>query len=233
MANKISATEAASYMKDASNMSRTTETTGADATTAFVRWYANERFGSSGPENIDKAGDALNHMATGGAAGMAQLQDHQQRFLRSGNYSWGDGKAKVETEINATRSEVGGGTGSVQEQVMPAVNAASGRTENIGSGDFSGHPADRHNPFISSRVEGQKTLDEAEGMRDKNDQDSSIVSRPLDTALFDRNRVDPLAVIRNDPTVTAFGNAVSNADQISRERDAARKAAGKSSLEGD
>jgi hypothetical protein len=233
LANKVGATEAAAYMKDASNMSRTTETTGADATTAFVRWYANDRFGSSGPENIDKAGDALNHMATGGAAGMAQLQDHQQRFLRSGNYSWGDGRTQTEAEINATRSEVGGGTGNVQEQVMPAVNATRGRTENIGSGEFSGHPADLHNPLTPSRAEGQKTLDEAEVMRDKNDQDSSTVSRPLDTALFDRNRVDPLAVIRNDPTITAFGDAVSNADQISRERDAARKAAGKPPLEGD
>lgn len=233
LANKVGATEAAAYMKDASNMSRTTETTGADATTAFVRWYANERFGSTGPENIDKAGDALNHMATGGAAGMAQLQDHQQRFLRSGNYTWGDGKTQTEAEINATRSEVGGGTGNVQGQVIPAVNAANGRTENIDYGDFSGHPADRHNALTSSRVEGQKALDEAEGMRDKNNQDSSTVSRPLDTALFDRNRVDPLAVIRNDPTVKAFGDAVSNADQINRERVASRKAAGKTPLEGD
>jgi hypothetical protein len=233
LANKVGATEAASYMKDASNMSRTTETTGADATTAFVRWYANDRFGSSSPENIDKAGEALNHMATGGAAGMAQLQDHQQRFLRTGNYTWGDGKPQTETEINATRHEVGGGTGSIQGHVMPAVNTASERTENIGVGDFGGHPADQHNPLTSSRMEGQKTLDEAEGVRDKNDQDSSAVSRPLDTALFDRNRVDPLAVIHNDPTVTAFGDAVSNADHVSRERDAARKVAGKPPLEGD
>ncbi|MBV5326403.1 MAG: conjugal transfer protein TraG N-terminal domain-containing protein [Chlorobium sp.] len=233
LANKVGATEAASYMKDASNMSRTTETTGADATTAFVRWYANDRFGSSSHENIDKAGEALNHMATGGAAGMAQLQDHQQRFLKSGNYSWGDGKTQAGAEINATRVEIGGGTGSVQGQVMPAVNAASERTENIGPGDFGGHPADQHNPLTSSRMEGQKTFDEAEDMRDKNDHDSSTVSRPLDTALFDRNKVDPLAVIRNDPTVKAFGDTVSNADQISRERDAARKAAGKPPLEGD
>ncbi len=89
MANKVGATEAASYMKDASNMSRTTETTGADATTAFVDWYAKDRYGSNSPENIDKAGAALNHMAVSGDTGMAQLQDHQQRFLKSGNYTWG------------------------------------------------------------------------------------------------------------------------------------------------
>jgi hypothetical protein len=49
---------------------------------------------------------------------------------------------------------------------MPGVNMANTRTENIGPGDFNGHPADRHEPLQSSRVEGQKALDEAEGMRD-------------------------------------------------------------------
>jgi conjugal transfer mating pair stabilization protein TraG len=166
LANKVGATEAAFYMKEASNMSRTTETTGADATTAFVRWYASDRFGSSNPENIDKAGEALNHMATSGDAGMSQLQAHQERFLRTGNYTWGDGKAQVEAEISATRGGVGGGTGNMQGQVMSGVNAATNRTADIGPGDFSGHPADRHNPLTSSRVEGQKVLDETEGMRD-------------------------------------------------------------------
>ena len=96
LASRIGATEAASYMKEASNMTRTTETTGADATTAFVGWYASDRYGSDSPENIDKAGAALNHMATGGSAGMNQLQDHQQRFLKSGNYTWGDGQAQAD-----------------------------------------------------------------------------------------------------------------------------------------
>ena len=166
LTNKIGATKAALYMKDASNMSRTTETTGADAMTAFVRWYSNDRYGSSSPENIDKAGEALNHMATSGDAGMAQLQAHQQRFLRTGNYTWGDGKAQVESEVSATRGEVGGGMGSIQGQVTPGVNAAGARTGNIVPGDFHGHPADRHEPLQSPKVEGQKVLDEAGGMRD-------------------------------------------------------------------
>jgi hypothetical protein len=215
MANKIGATEAASYMKDASNMSRTTETTGADATTAFVRWYANERFGSSGPENIDKAGDALNHMATGGAAGMAQLQDHQQRFLRSGNYTWGDGKAQAEAEISATRGEVGGGAGHIQGQVMPGVNAASGRTENIGTGDFSGHPADKHTPLTSSRVEGQKVLDEAEGMRD--------------SRLEEANQ----GILMGNRAVHTANSTIDDADAQMKARMKERASAGKPPLEGD
>ncbi len=183
LANKVGATEAASYMKDASNMSRTTETTGADATTAFVRWYANDRGFGDSPEGIDKAGEVLNHMATSGSSGMASLQNHQQRFLKSGAYTWGDGKAQAEAQISATRAEVGGGMGGVQGQVMPGVNAARERTENIGPGDFNGHPADRHKPLQSSRVEGQKALDDAEALRDWNEQKTTLEP-------FVRNHVD-------------------------------------------
>jgi hypothetical protein len=215
LANKVGATEAASYMNEASNMSRTTETTGADATTAFVRWYANDRFGSNSPENIDKAGEALNHMATGGAAGMAQLQDHQQRFLRSGNYTWSAGKAQAEAEISTAKAEVGGGMGSVQGQVMPAVKAASGKTENIGPEDFSGHPADQHNPLTSSRAEGQIVLDEAEGMRD--------------SRLGEANE----GVLMGNRAVYAVNSAIDNADSQMKARMKERESSGKPHLEGD
>jgi len=166
LANKIGATKAASYMNEASNMTRTTETTGADATTAFVGWYANDRYGSSSPENVDKAGAALNHMATGGSVGMNQLQDHQQRFLKSGNYTWGDGQAQANATINATRSEVGGGMANVQGRVNPGVNAESGRAGGVGPGNFSGHPTDNHDPLMGPIEDGHVTLEDAEALRD-------------------------------------------------------------------
>jgi hypothetical protein len=200
-------------MKDASNMSRTTETTGADATTAFVDWYAKDRYGSNSPENIDKAGAALNHLAVSGDTGMAQLQDHQQRFLKSGNYTWGDGKAQAEAIINTTRGEVGVRMANTQEQVMPGANTATTRTADIGTGDFSGHPADRHDPLTSSRVEGQKVLDEAEGTRDKNE---------LDLATNTRN-VAAKAI--EDEIVIADGKMKAHLKE--------REAAGKQPLEGD
>jgi len=215
MANKIGATEAASYMKDASNMSRTTETTGAEAATAFVRWYSNDRYGSDSVENIDKAGAALNHMATSGSAGMVQLQSHQQRFLRTGNYTWGDGKAQTEAEISATRSEVGDGTGYVQGQVMPASNAANGRTGNITPGDFGGHPADRHNPLTSSRVEGQAVLDEAEGMRN--------------SRLEEANQ----GILMGNRVAHTVNSTIDDADAQMKAREKERAVAGKPPLEGD
>ena len=171
LANKIGATKAASYMKEASNMTRTTETTGADATTAFVGWYANDRYGSDSPENIDKAGASLNHMATGGSAGMNQLQDHQQRFLKSGNYTWGDGQAQANDIISATRSEVGGGMANVQGQVGPGATVAGIRTDSINPGGFGGHPGDNHDPLVAPQEEGNVTLKKADDLRDSRNKD--------------------------------------------------------------
>jgi hypothetical protein len=152
-------------------MTRTTETTGADATTAFVDWYAKDRYGSSSPENIDKAGAALNHMATGGSAGMNQLQSHQQRFLDNGNYTWGDGKAQADATINATRGEVGGGMANVQGQVVPKATVAGLRTDNINPGGFSGHPGDNHDSLVAPQEEGNVTLRDAEDLRDSRNKD--------------------------------------------------------------
>jgi len=171
LANKIGATNAAAYMKEASNMTRSTETTGADATTAFVSWYANDRYGSSSPENIDKAGTALNHLATGGAAGMNQLKNHQRRFLNNGNYTWGDGKAQADATINATRGEVGGGMANVQGQVGPGATVAGLRTDNINPGGFSGHPGDNHDSLVTPQEEGKPTLKNADDLRDSRNKD--------------------------------------------------------------
>ncbi|MCK9293487.1 MAG: conjugal transfer protein TraG N-terminal domain-containing protein [Desulfobulbaceae bacterium] len=220
LANKIGATEAASYLNEASKMTRTTETTGADATTAFVEWYANSRYGSSSPENIDKAGAALNHMATGGAAGMNQLQDHQERFLNSGNYTWGDGKVRADATIDASRREVGEEMANVQGQVMPGANATSGRTEGIGPGDFRGHPAANHRSFDSPIEIGKKTGAAADAMKNLHEDR---------THKFDSGReivVDPIIGNR-------IARSLDDADQKTRDRLAAGKAAGEPPLEGD
>jgi len=218
LANKIGATEAASYMKEASNMTRTTETTGADATTAFVGWYANDRYGSSSPENIDKAGAALNHMATGGAAGMNQLQDHQQRFLNSGNYTWGDGKAQADTTIDANKSEVGEGMANLQGQVMSGANTATGRTDGIGPGDFGSHPADNHAPLVGPEVEGQKIIDKAEGRREQNERRTTLepfLQNQMENGIIRSINEHPLVfkdgVVASGDNKTVSGSFLSNA----------------------
>jgi hypothetical protein len=159
-------------------------------------------------------------MATGGAAGMNQLHDHQQRFLKSGDYTWGDGKAQAGATINATRSEVGGGTANIQGQVMSGVNAASGRTGGIGPGDFSGHPADSHKSFDSPKEIGQKTQEDAAAMKNEHENRTHQFNDGT------KRIVEPFIGNR-------IARSFSDADQKMKDRIAAREAAGKPPLEGD
>jgi hypothetical protein len=154
MAHNINATQASSLMNDAREMQRSTETTGADLTTAFVGHYAEQRYGSDSPENVRKATDALNHMATGGAAGVDQLNQHVNSFLKNGDYSWGDGKSQVGAAITAASGQVGGQVSSLQGQVGPAVEEAANRASGITPGDFSGNPSANHPPLVGP---GEKT----------------------------------------------------------------------------
>ena len=64
MAKQIGATEAYSYLNDAREMRSSTESYGADLTTALVRNYATERYGSESPENIRHAISDFNHFLT-------------------------------------------------------------------------------------------------------------------------------------------------------------------------
>ncbi|MFH2124107.1 MAG: hypothetical protein ABIJ50_11580, partial [Pseudomonadota bacterium] len=151
MAHNIGATKAASLMNDARDMQRSTETTGADLTTAFVGHYATQRYGSDSPEDVRKATDALNHMATGGSTGVDQLNQHVDSFLKNGNYTWGDGKAQVGAAIGAAGGQVGGQASNIQGQVGPAVGESASHTSRITPGDFSGKPSDNHAPLVGPR----------------------------------------------------------------------------------
>ncbi|MBU0665279.1 MAG: conjugal transfer protein TraG N-terminal domain-containing protein [Proteobacteria bacterium] len=148
MAHNIGATKASSLMNDARDMQRSTETTGADLTTAFVGHYATQRYGSDSPENVRKATDALNHMATGGSAGIDQLNGHINSFLKNGDYSWGDGKAQVGAAVGAAGGQVGGQVSNIQGQVGPAVGESASYTSRITPGDFSGNPGVNHAPLV-------------------------------------------------------------------------------------
>jgi conjugal transfer mating pair stabilization protein TraG len=221
LAHKIGANEAAAYMDEASKMTRTTEATGADATTAFVRWYANDRGLGDSPEGIEAAGKELNHWATNsGASGLQTLHAHEQRFLKSGNYTWGDGKANVETEINATRAEVGVGMGGVQNTVMPAANEAGARTQNITpeNANFS-DPSAMYAPLQSSRVEGQKALDDAETLRDWNERKTTlepfiqdqVIDGPVQRSIDEHPIVFKDGVVAGGSNSTVPGSPLSNA----------------------
>lgn len=55
---------------------------------------------------------------------------------------------------------------NVQRRVTPGVNAESGRADGVGPGNFSGHPADKHDALVGPIEEGRATLDDANALRD-------------------------------------------------------------------
>ncbi|MDD3814085.1 MAG: conjugal transfer protein TraG N-terminal domain-containing protein [Desulfocapsaceae bacterium] len=218
MAHNIGATKATSLMNDARDMQRSTETTGADLSTAFVGHYATQRYGSDSPEHVRKATDALNHMATGGSAGIDQLNGHINSFLKNGNYSWGDGKAQVGEAIGAAGGQVGGQVSNIQGQVGPAVGESASHTSRITPGDFSGNPGANHPPLVGpGEVTGHVNATAHQRLHEH--QDAKLMG--------------PNEALVDNLTGYNIPAAIKDADQMSRDRDEARTAAGKPPLEGD
>jgi conjugal transfer mating pair stabilization protein TraG len=218
MAHNIGATKATSLMNDARDMQRSTETTGADLTTAFVGHYATQRYGSDSPENIRKATDALNHMATGGSAGVDQLNQHINSFLKNGVYSWGDRKAQVSAAIGAAGGHVGGKVSNIQGQVGLAVGDSAVRTSGIAPDDFSGNLGANQAPLAGpGEITGH--VNATADQRFHEHQDAKLMG--------------PNGALADNLTGVNIPAGIKDAYQMSKDRVAARKASGKPTLEGD
>jgi len=218
MAHNIGATKASSLMNDARDMQRSTETTGADLSTAFVGHYATQRYGSDNPENVRKATDALNHMATGGSAGVDQLNQHIKSFLEKGDYRWGDGKAQVGAAIGAVGGQVGGQASNIQGQVGPAVGDSAIRTSGISPGDFRGNSGVNHQPLVGpGEITGHVNATADQRLHEH--QDAKLMG--------------PNGALVDNLTGINIPAGIKDTDQMSRDRDTARKTAEKPTLEGD
>jgi hypothetical protein len=218
MAHNIGATKASTLLNDVRDMQRSTETTGADLSTAFVGHYATQRFGSDSPDNVRKATDALNHMATGGSVGIDQLNQHINSFLKNGDYSWGDGKAQVSAAIGAAGGQAGGQVTNVQEQVGPAIADSANRTSDISPGNFSVNPANNHALLVGpGEISGH--VNATADHRLNEHQDAKLMG--------------PNGALVDNLTGVNIPVGSKTADQMSRDRVVARKAAEKPPLEGD
>ena len=218
LAHNIGASKASSLMNDARDMQRSTETTGADLSTAFVGHYATQRYGSDSPENVRKATDAINHMATSGSAGVAQLNQHIDSFIKNGDYSWGDGKAQVGAAIGAAGGQVRSQASNIQGQVGPAVGESVSHTSRITPGDFSGNPGANHPPLVGpGEVTGHVNATADQRLHEH--QDAKLMG--------------PNGALVDNLTGFNIPAEIKDADQMSRDRDAARTTAGKPPLEGD
>jgi conjugal transfer mating pair stabilization protein TraG len=149
LAKQIGATEAYSYLKDARELRTSTESYGADLTTALVRNYANERYGSESPENIRRTISDFNHYLTQqGSQGVNNMQDIINGFVSGKGYGWGDTSNEVHDAINSTRGRAQS-QGFKQDVGMSAMEAGA-KTFDVNGDSFSTPaskvPLDNPNP---------------------------------------------------------------------------------------
>ncbi|MBU0944742.1 MAG: conjugal transfer protein TraG N-terminal domain-containing protein [Proteobacteria bacterium] len=160
MAKQIGATEAYSYLNDAREMRSSTESYGADLTTALVRNYALERYGSESPENIRNAINDFNHFLTQqGSQGVDNMSNIVNGFVSGNGYGWGNTTNVVNNTISDTRGHVQQGKASLGA-VDRAAGTASTMTSNINQNSFSVPKSDVpiHEPDGASVFQNAKTL---------------------------------------------------------------------------
>ncbi len=107
LAKQIGATEAYSFLNDAREMRSSTESYGADLTTALVRNYATERYGGESPESIRRTISDFNHFLTQqGSQGVDNMKTIVTGFVSGNGYGWGSTADTVNSTIAGTRDRV-------------------------------------------------------------------------------------------------------------------------------
>ncbi len=130
LAKQIGATEAYSYLSDARDMQSSTESYGADLTTALVRNYATERYGNESPENIRRTISDFNHFLTQqGSQGVDNMKDIVTGFVSGNGYGWGSTADTVGKTIDNARGNVE--NQGFKQNVGMAASVAGSKTYGI------------------------------------------------------------------------------------------------------
>jgi len=149
LAKQIGATEAYSFLNDARELNSSTESYGADLTTALIRNYAMERYGSESPENIRRTISDFNHyLMQEGSQGVNNMHDIINGFLSGKGYGWGETSSEVKDAMRTTRGHMQN-QNFKQDVEMSAMDAGAktfGINENSFSKPTSGTPLDNPNP---------------------------------------------------------------------------------------
>ena len=148
LAEQVGATEAYSYLRDAREMRSANESYGADLTTALVRNYANERYGSESPENIRRTISDFNHFLTQqGSQGVDNMNTIVSGFVSGNGYGWGSTANTVGNTIASTRNRVK--DHAFKQDVGMAASVAGSKTYGINDSTLSrpqsGTPMDNPN----------------------------------------------------------------------------------------
>ena len=164
LAKQIGATEAYSYLRDARELRSSTESYGADLTTALVNNYATERYGSPSPENIRKTIADFNHYLTRqGRQGVDNMHDIIKGFVSGNGYGWGNTTNAVHEAMRINRTQAQGPRGFKHDVGMSAMNAGA-KTFGINEKNMS-EPA----PDVPLNNPNAKTvIDPADAIRRRN-----------------------------------------------------------------
>jgi conjugal transfer mating pair stabilization protein TraG len=163
LAKQIGATELYSYLNDAREMKSSTESYGADLTTALVRNYATERYGSESPENIRRTISDFNHYLTQqGSQGVNNMHDIIKGFVSGRGYGWGDTTNEIHGSIAATREHIQ--NNEFKHDVGMATSVAGSKTFNIKNNSLTSPQSDipMNNPNADS------VTDPARNIRNRN-----------------------------------------------------------------
>ncbi|MEA2083916.1 MAG: hypothetical protein U9O82_06690, partial [Thermodesulfobacteriota bacterium] len=163
LAKQIGATEVYSYLNDAREMRSSTESYGADLTTALVKNYATERYGSESPENIRRTISDFNHYLTQqGSQGVNNMHDIVKGFVSGNGYGWGNTTDEVHGSISGTRERIQ--SDDFKHSVGMAANIAGAKTFSIKSNNLSRPQSDipMDNPNADS------VADPARNIRNRN-----------------------------------------------------------------
>jgi conjugal transfer mating pair stabilization protein TraG len=148
LAKQIGATETYSYLNNARELKTSTESHGADLTTALIRNYALERYGTESPESIRRTiSDFNNYLTQQGSQGINNMHDIINGFVSGKGYGWGETTNEVREALDSTRVHVQD-QGFKQDVGMSAMEAGAqtfGISKNNFSAPTSGVPLDHPN----------------------------------------------------------------------------------------
>ena len=179
MSKQIGASEAYSYLNDARETKGSSTSYGIDVMTGLVGSYAVNRYGSDSPENIRSSINALNDMVTNqGTQGKQNFNDIASSYLSNQGF-FGNTTSSVHSSMRTNRAMVQG-----QDILKGAVNQAAGNaagaTSSVTAGSVSA-PLDSPNPSLD-KVDGSKTLHDANMLRDQNRREEAGKGRIQTTA---------------------------------------------------
>lgn len=163
LAKQIGATEAYSYLNDAREMRSSTESYGADLTTALVKNYSTERYGDESPENIRRTISDFNHFLTQqGSQGVDNMKAIVTGFVSGNGYGWGSTADTVGNTIAGTKDRVQ--DQNFKQDIGMAASVAGSKTYGIKDGTL----AKPHSDIPMDNPNAASVTDPAHDIRNRN-----------------------------------------------------------------